>query len=85
MTFHFRATSAGSVLREVQTNALTAKRRVTCQGKIETQGFSVMHQLNSSGNAPNPALIVVAAAAVEAEGEVETEDVAEVGGEEEET
>jgi len=63
-----RATSAGSVLREVQTNALTAKRRVTCQG-----------------NAPNPALIVVAAAAVEAEGEVETEDVAEVGVEEEET
>lgn len=53
-----RATSAGSVLREVQTNASTAKRRDTCRG-----------------NARNPELIV---AEVEAEGEVETEDVAEV-------
>ena len=53
--------------------------------KLRPKAFRLCINLTLSGNAPNPALIVVAAAAVEAGGEVETEDVAEVGVEEEET
>ena len=37
-----RATSAGSVRREVQTNASTAKRRVTCQGNAQNPALIVV-------------------------------------------